>query len=145
MVGVILTGHGSFATGLYQAVIQIIGAQAQFSAVNFPDGMSCEQLEQQLTASLKECDKGDGVIFLTDIIGGSPFQLSAMLSSQFKHIEVISGINMPLLLEILLQRDELDIQTLRLKLVENAQNSISSLWHEQQKKPTINQECSDGI
>lgn len=145
MIGVILTGHGSFATGLFQAAIQIIGEQIQFSAVDFPDGMSSEQLEQQLKASLKSNDNGEGVIFLTDIVGGSPFKLSATLSFEFEKIEVISGINMPLLLEILLQRDELDLQTLRLKIVENADKSISSLWHEQQKKSTYEKECSDGI
>ncbi|OCG14582.1 hypothetical protein A9G28_05225 [Gilliamella sp. Fer1-1] len=145
MVGVILTGHGSFATGLYQAATQIVGTQAQFDAIDFPDGMSSESFEQQLATSLEQCNKGDGVIFLTDIVGGTPFKVSAMLSFQFKHIEVISGINMPLLLEILLQRDVLDIQTLRLETIKNAKNSISSLWHEQQKKSSINKEFADGI
>ncbi|MWN32050.1 MULTISPECIES: PTS galactosamine/N-acetylgalactosamine transporter subunit IIA [unclassified Gilliamella] len=145
MIGIILTGHGSFATGLYQAATQIIGEQTQFCAVDFPDGMSSERLEQQLSSSLKQCDKGDGVIFLTDIIGGSPFRLAATLSLQLNRIEVISGINMPLLLEVLLQRNESDIENIRLKIIENAKHSVNSLWHEQQKKSTTNQECLNGI
>lgn len=145
MLGIILTGHGSFATGLYEAAEQIIGKQPQFTAINFPDGMSSEELEQQLTKALKECDKGDGVIFFTDILGGSPFRLAAMLSYQFNNIEVISGTNLPMLLEMLLQRDELDAENFRLQAIEIAKSAITSLWHENQKKPITKEEYSDGI
>lgn len=145
MIGVILTGHGSFATGLYQAACQIIGEQPQFIAVNFPDGMSTEQLEQQLNSALTLCDSGEGVIFLTDIVGGSPFRLAATISYQYNHIEVVSGINMPLLLEVLLRRDELDLPTLRHHTIENGKNTVTSLWHEHQKKSLTNKERTDGI
>lgn len=145
MLGIILTGHGSFATGLYEAVVQIIGKQAQFTAINFPDGMSSELLEQKLTNALEECDNGDGVIFLTDILGGSPFRLAAMLSYQFNNVEVISGTNLPMLLEMLLQRDELDAKNFRLQAIDIAKSGITSLWHENQKKPMNKEEYSDGI
>lgn len=145
MLGIILTGHGSFATGLYEAVVQIIGKQAQFTAINFPDGMSSEVLEQQLTDALKKCDKGDGVILFTDILGGSPFRLSAMLSYQFNNVEIISGTNLPILLEMLLQRDELDAESFRLRALDIAKSSITSLWDENIKKSIDKKEYSDGI
>lgn len=145
MLGIILTGHGSFATGLYEAATQIIGKQPQFTAINFPDGMSSEQLEEQLHQAFQETNCGDGVLFLTDIVGGSPFRLAAVLSYQHKNIEVISGVNMPLLLEILLLRENLDITTIRQETIENGKQTITSLWHEHQKQSTIDKECSDGI
>lgn len=145
MLGVILTGHGSFATGLYEAAVQIMGDQAQFTAVNFPDGMSSEQLEHKLNHALKVCDNGDGVVFLTDILGGSPFRLAAMLSYQNQHIEVISGTNMPLLLEMLMQRDTLNAASFRMLAIDNGKLGVTSLWHENQKRPAINKECQDGI
>ncbi|WP_294615872.1 PTS galactosamine/N-acetylgalactosamine transporter subunit IIA [uncultured Gilliamella sp.] len=145
MLGIILTGHGSFATGLYEAAVQIIGRQPQFTAINFPDGMSSEELQQQLTKAVKECDKGDGVIFFTDILGGSPFRQAAILSYELNNIEVISGTNLPMLLEMLLERDQLDIQNFRLQAIDFAKSGITSLWHENQKKPLNKEECSDGI
>lgn len=145
MLGVILTGHGSFATGLYEAAVQIMGEQIQFTAVNFPDGMSSEQLEHQLIDALTVCDKGDGVVFLTDILGGSPFRFAAMLSYQYPHIEVISGTNMPLLLEMLMQRDAIDSASFRLLAIDNGKQGVTSLWHENQKSPATNKECQDGI
>ncbi|OCG35875.1 PTS galactosamine/N-acetylgalactosamine transporter subunit IIA [Gilliamella sp. Gris1-4] len=145
MLGIILTGHGSFATGLYEAATQIIGQQMQFTAINFQDGMSSEQLEQRLNIALKQCDTGQGVVFLTDIVGGSPFRLAAMLSYQNNNIEVISGTNMPLLLEILLQREDIDLPTIRQETIENGKKTITSLWHEHQKKSPLDEVCSDGI
>ena len=112
MLGIILTGHGSFATGLYEAATQIIGKQPQFTAINFPDGMSSEQLEEQLHQAFQETNCGDGV-----------------LSYQHQNIEVISGVNMPLLLEILLLRENLDITTIRQETIENGKQTITSLWH----------------
>ncbi|MCX8649799.1 PTS sugar transporter subunit IIA [Gilliamella sp. B2776] len=145
MLGVILTGHGGFATGLYEAVVQIIGKQAQFTAINFPDGMSTKILEQQLTDALKKCDKGDGVIFFTDILGGTPFQLAARLNYQFNHVEIISGTNLPILLEMLLQRDELDAENFRLRALDIGKSSITSLWSENHRKSIDKKEYSDGI
>ena len=145
MIGVILTGHGSFATGLHEAAIQIVGKQEQFQAVNFPDGASTEALEQQLRDAVKVCDKGDGVIFLTDLLGGSPFRTASLISFELTQAEVITGTNMQLLLELLLEREDLTPQEARDVMIESARIGITSFWHENQKKSSQTEVCDDGI
>lgn len=144
MLGVILTGHGGFATGLAEATVQIMGEQPQFMAIDFTDGMSSDQLEQQLHVALNQCNQGDGVIFLTDILGGSPFRIASTLSFEQPNIEVITGTNMSLLLEMFLKRDELDAELFRNMALIYAKNGITSLWHESNKKQYIG-EPVDGI
>lgn len=144
MLGIILTGHGGFASGLYQATVQIIGEQPQFVAVNFPDGMSNDLLAEQLQKALLICDKGDGVIFLTDILGGSPFRCSALLSYQYKNSEVLTGTNLQLLIEMLLAREEFDLVSFRDTAIDIARKGITSLWHESQQEKMM-EDHDDGI
>lgn len=145
MLGIILTGHGGFASGMYEAAVQIVGKQEQFVAINFPDGMSTDEFEIQLREALMSVDQGDGVIFLTDILGGSPFRLAAMLSFASNKAEVITGTNMPLLLEMLLERENLDVENFRKLAILSAKNGVTSLHDQGVKAPKDHEELQDGI
>lgn len=145
MLGVILTGHGHFATGLYDAVIQIMGRQPQFMAIDFPDGESSDVLADQLKDAVLKCDQGDGIIFLTDILGGSPFRTSAQISFEHENIEVITGTNLQLIIEMLLEREGLDVVTFRDMAIERAKSGVTSLWHETTKKNSNIKVQDDGI
>lgn len=145
MLGIILTGHGSFATGLYEAAEQIMGKQPQFAAINFPDGMSSDEFEIKLREALAITNQGDGVIFLTDILGGTPFRISAMLSLERENIEVITGTNMPLLLEMLIARDGLDSENFRCSAIVYGKQGVTSLYDESVVSKNSVQECQDGI
>lgn len=145
MSGVILTGHGRFASGLYQAVCQIIGEQPAFCAVDFPDGKSTEELEHELLAAVDKCKQGGGVVFVTDILGGSPFRTASMISMNSSNAEVITGTNMQMLIELLMERDGLSAEELREMALESGKRGITSLWHESGKqKEQAEVEC-DGI
>jgi len=145
MLGVILTGHGHFASGLYQAALQIIGQQPGFMAIDFPDGLSTDQLESQLQSALQQCEKGEGVIFLTDILGGSPFRIAAQLSFVQPNIEVITGTNLPLVIEMLLERDGLDAASFRNIAIDKAKQAVTSLWHQNLTKRHYIKEHDNGI
>lgn len=73
MLGIVITGHGSFASGLMQAMEQIVGKQLQCTAIDFTEGMTTEDLYEALNQASKICDEGDGLVFLTDLLGGTPF------------------------------------------------------------------------
>lgn len=145
MLGIVLTGHGGFASGLYQACAQIMGEQPQFVAVNFPDDMSTEELENSLRDAINQCNNGDGVVFLTDILGGSPFRTASMLSFELPNTEVITGTNMPMLLDLLLSRSELNSESLRQHAITTAQQGVTSLWHESQQNSKSVKKEQDGI
>ncbi|NHB94574.1 PTS galactosamine/N-acetylgalactosamine transporter subunit IIA [Photorhabdus cinerea] len=134
MLGIVITGHGRFASGLLQAVEQIVGQQPQCCAVDFPEGVSTEQLLVLLEEACIACDSGDGVIILSDLLGGSPFRQAAQLAITNPHYEVITGTNMQLAVEMMLDREGLVPKVFRDMALECGRRGLTSLWHEQQKQ-----------
>ncbi len=65
MIAVILSGHGGFASGLAQAVHQVIGEQDQFKFIDFPEEMTTPQLEVAMRSAIADIDSGEGIVFLT--------------------------------------------------------------------------------
>ena len=104
MVTLILTGHGRIASGMQAAITQVFGVQPALFALDFPDGMGTAELEQALTQTLALC--AGEVVFLTDLLGGSPFRLAATLAQTRPGIEVLAGMNLTLFAEMLFERDE---------------------------------------
>lgn len=72
MISIIVTGHGQFASGLLSAVETVFGPQSQTLAVDFPSGISTSDLDARLQAALASLPTSGGVVFLTDLLGGSP-------------------------------------------------------------------------
>ncbi|MBE8595979.1 PTS galactosamine/N-acetylgalactosamine transporter subunit IIA [Xenorhabdus sp. BG5] len=144
MLGVVITGHGSFASGLLQAVEQVIGPQAQCIAVDFPEGMCTETLKKALAAACSQCDQGDGLVFLTDLLGGSPFRQSAQLALNHPAYQVITGTNMQMVAEMMLERDGMTALEFRDMALECGHRGLTSLWHEQQREKQTSQGI-DGI
>lgn len=75
MLGIILTGHGGFASGLEQAMKQILGEQPQFIAIDFPESSTTARLTAQLEQAVNELDAEHDIVFLTDLLGGTPFRV----------------------------------------------------------------------
>lgn len=145
MIAVILSGHGSFASGLAHAVRQIIGEQEQFKFIDFPESMTTEQLEAQMRKDIQEIDTKAGIVFLTDLLGGSPFRTASLLSQERSDIEVIAGTNLQMVAEMLLEREELSLQSFREQALVCGHRGMTSLFDELQKSSTAQQEVEDGI
>lgn len=106
MVGIIITGHSNFATGIASAVKLVTGQQKNLEAVDFPDTYSTEELKIKLTEALDKLEECKNIIFFTDIVGGSPFKISAELAAtSSKNIKIISGTNLGMLIENVMMRD----------------------------------------
>ena len=69
MVGIIITGHSNFATGIASAVKLVTGQQKNLEAVDFPDTYSTEELKIKLTEALDKLEECKNIIFFTDIVG----------------------------------------------------------------------------
>ena len=105
MIGIIVTGHGRFAEGITSSVEMIAGAQADYEAVNFLQEESVEDLELKLSAAYDKLSAScDGVILCCDLLGGSPFKSSVIMSVKKENAAVVAGINLPSLLEMLFDR-----------------------------------------
>lgn len=132
MIGLIVTGHGNFASGLTSSLKLIAGDNlAYYEYVDFESSDSVETLEDKLNKafdSLKDCE---GVLVLSDLIGGSPFKSSTIIGLPKGNVEIVAGTNLPMLVEINLVRTfENDVHRLADQAVETGKNMINKFVFE---------------
>lgn len=127
MKGIILIGHGNFASGLTSSLKLLAGEPNNFLYHDYIEGMSQENLKEEIIKSVKQLNKCNEIVLATDILGGTPFKVSALLSLNNTKIEVITGINLPLLLTLALSiEDETKkITTLLDEIIIESKNAIS--------------------
>lgn len=136
MLSIILSGHGGFASGLEKAMHQILGAQPQIIAIDFPESSTTALLTSQFEEALAKLDESEGLIFLTDLLGGTPFRVASTMAMQKPEREVITGINLQLLLEMVLERDGLTSKEFRLMAMECGHRGLTSLVDEMGRERT---------
>lgn len=125
MVGFILTGHGDYPQGLVSAAQMVVGARPLFETVSFQGAQVTgydEELNQAI-ASMRE--RADGVLVFVDLVGGTPFNQAMLASQAIDGVEVVTGTNLPVLVELLLSRtDEATLDQLAAQAVEVGRSSI---------------------
>lgn len=127
MIHIIVCGHGAFATGLLSGARLLCGEGDACDAVDFSEGMSGEALQTQLRRCVAQAENSP-VLFLTDILGGTPFRESSVIASEHGRAEVISGANLQMLTEALLEREgEEDVRAFAQALVQSAKECITLL------------------
>lgn len=104
MIGVLMATHGKMAEGIYDATQMIFGKRENFDYVTLESNMDIDIFGENLGEKVKELDSGDGVIILVDLLGASPMNQAALFMSENPKIEVITGINLPMVLDILESR-----------------------------------------
>lgn len=134
MLGIIICGHGGFASGMEQAMLQILGEQEAVVAIDFPESSTTALLQDQCETALTQVERGDGVVFLTDLLGGTPFRVASTLALRQSGREVITGTNLQLLLEMVLERDELTAHEFRLQALACGHRGLTSLVDEMDKE-----------
>ena len=122
MIGIILASHGTIAKGMFESAKMFFGNDIeQFTYVSLDSAQTADELEESLRQSIHEVNKGDGVIVLADLFGGTPCNRAIQCMEGDTHI--ISGVNFPILLELLgaRQYNEVDMMT----LVQTGQQGIT--------------------
>ena len=107
MVGVVITGHGTFASGINGSIEIIAGKQKDCYVVDF-DGLHTEKLEEDLRECFEKMKDFDRIFVFYDLCGGSPFQYSCVLSQEYQNVSVIGGANVPLVVEVCLSREYIE-------------------------------------
>ena len=125
MVGVILVSHGPFAEGLKGAAEMIVGPQERFVAIGMDPAEDLDRLRAGIETAVADVGGADGALVLTDLMGGSPANASAYLA--LAGTPVVCGANLPMVLEILLQRPLMDCQQLQSLAVESGRDGIVNL------------------
>jgi PTS system mannose-specific IIA component len=99
MIGMILVTHGDLAVEFVKAMEHVVGAQAAVATVCIGPSDDMEQRRREIAGKIRDVDSGEGVIVLTDLFGGTPSNLAISLMEAGK-VEVIAGINLPMLIRL---------------------------------------------
>ena len=110
MIGVVVITHGTLSEQLLATAALIMGDQKDVYAVSFTARESLDNLRQKANAAI-EPFKTDGCLILTDIMGGSATNVCVELMKNEK-VEVLTGANLPMLLEAISYRDGADLKAL---------------------------------
>lgn len=100
MIGLVLVTHGALAREFVAAMEHVVGPQPDVQAVCIGADDDMEMRRAEIAAAARAVDSGAGVILLTDMFGGTPSNLAISLMDQGPAIEVIAGINLPMLIRL---------------------------------------------
>ena len=108
MIGLILVTHGNLADEFVHAMEHVVGPQDDVVPICIGPNDDMEQRRSEISDAIKSADSGKGVIILTDLFGGTPSNLAITLLQAGK-VEVIAGINLPMLIRLAGARTELSV------------------------------------
>ena len=104
MIGMILVTHGNLAEEFVHAMEHVVGDQSDVEIVCIGPNDDMERRRSEIAEAITKVDSGSGVIILTDLFGGTPSNLAISLMEAGK-VEVIAGINLPMLIRLAKARE----------------------------------------
>jgi len=99
MIGLVLVTHGRLAEEFLQAVVHVVGPQEKFVAVSIDSEDNMDNRREDILAAVRQVEDGQGVIIITDMFGGTPSNL-AISTMQEGKVEIIAGVNLPMLIKL---------------------------------------------
>lgn len=110
MIGMVLVTHGRLAEEFADALEHVVGPQANIACICIGADDDMEVRRQDIIESVKKVDQGKGVVLLTDMFGGTPSNL-AISVLDYGEVEVIAGINLPMLIKLASLRESHDMRS----------------------------------
>lgn len=125
MIGVIIVAHGSLGQEFLNVLERVVGKQENLAAlcVNWEEDM--EDTRGRLAALIDEVETGKGVLLLTDMFGGTPSNLAISFLGAYENLEVIAGVNMPMLVKLAKVRSTHTLEEASLAAQEAARSYIN--------------------
>lgn len=99
MIGIVLVSHGALAQEFATTLEHIVGKQDNLMSIGLSPTDDIEAKREEISKAILAVDQGKGVVVLTDMFGGTPSNLAHSLLDQHK-IEIIAGMNLPLLIKL---------------------------------------------
>ena len=125
MIGIVIVTHSQLGEALIEAAEFIIGKRPEaLVSVSIDLNESADVLRAKISEGIKSVSSEDGVLILTDMFGGTPSNLSYSFLEE-GHIEVISGVNLPILIRAVNKRGKMDLGSLSADLESFGKKSIS--------------------
>lgn len=110
MIGLVFVTHGRLAEEFRAALEHVVGPQEKLETVSIGPDDDMEMRRKDILDAISRVDDNNGVILLTDMFGGTPSNLAISIMDHAS-IEVIAGINLPMLIKLATVRNECDLQT----------------------------------
>lgn len=124
MIGVVIVSHENIAKEFLKVLEHIVGKQDRVFAVSiFPDD-DMEKKRNQILELVKKAETGNGVIVLTDMFGGTPSNLALSVMKD-EEIEVVAGVNLPMLIKMMSLRKKLTLKEVIKKSQDSGRKYIS--------------------
>ncbi len=106
--GIVVVAHGRLAEDLVKTAEYIAGENALLTYVNVEKNMDLTRIKKKIEDAIKKVDRGHGVVLFTDMFGGTPSNVALSFMKKGK-AEVITGVNLPMLLKVCTHTDEMDL------------------------------------
>ena len=116
MVGIVVATHGPLAEALVASGELVMGKGDNVKPLGLYHGDSVEEFEEKIMDAVMKADKGDGVLILTDLLGGSPYNVSAKVLRALKNkveADCFYGVNLPIYLEVMGSRSFMNLSELK--------------------------------
>ena len=124
MIGLVLVTHGQLASQFVAAMEHVVGPQEYVVSICIGPDDDMEQRRRDILDAVDQVDQDDGVILLTDMFGGTPSNLAISIMDKAK-VEVIAGINLPMLIKLASVREQMSLSDAVDKAQESGRKYIS--------------------
>jgi PTS system mannose-specific IIA component len=123
MIGIVVVTHGQLATELVNAAETIVGELRRFAAVSIGWHEDTDDARAEIQQAVARVDNGSGVLILTDMFGGTPSNLAMTFLAE-GHVEVITGVNLPMLIKLANLSEQSDLLAVAREMREHGRNAI---------------------
>lgn len=127
MIGVLIVTHGRLGEALLETAGMLVSDAEKVRTLGIQPGQGVEDLEAAVRQALAELDLSEGVLCLVDLLGGSPAQVLGMIAIENPNLEVITGVNLLMLVETLLLRNSMDLPELAENAIRSGTEGITNL------------------
>lgn len=105
MVGILICGHGNFASGIASSIKLIMQSLEGIEIVDFPENDTATELKKNIHEAIQKVNFGDGVVIFSDLLSGSPFNTCVLEALENNSIQVVYGTNLGMLIECIMLRN----------------------------------------
>ncbi|MDO1604671.1 PTS sugar transporter subunit IIA [Lactobacillus sp. YT155] len=124
MTAIFVCTHGNSASEMIKSAEMICGNQINVGSTHFEVGETPEDLQTRIVSELSNLDLSEGIMFLVDLKGGTPFNVIIQLTKKYPDNEVLTGVNIPMLLEAFINKENLNLNELAEKSFQSSINGI---------------------
>ena len=123
MIGIVIVTHADLGMQLLSTAQEIVGPLLRVEAVSIQASEEIDKARKKIEGVLARVDDGSGVLVLTDLFGGTPSNL-VLSYLETSRLEVVTGVNLPMLMKLPSLRDEQDLKAMAEKLAKYGQRNI---------------------